>query len=371
MTHDVDDPYAVLGVSRDATDEELRRAYEQNLARAAAVGAFRTVQKIDAAFSLLRDPYSRAIFDREGRIVDLPRLIPDQRWSPPASVPFPRSSPSPASARRGGAQTWERARNVLVAVLVAAVVGAALKFGLLQHTGGQTLSSDIWLTSPTAATSFPVHHSAHRKRLLPVVQAPGASGPHAFEMTAGGAPVRRDPCSPIQYVISGNEPFRGAGEMLTSAINEVSADSGLQFVYSGTSTEQPSEHRAAYQPVRYGKQWAPVLIAWTDAQVVPRLEGKVAGLGGGVKVTLEGQPRLVSGIVALDGPDLATGVLRPNGPIEARAIILHELGHLVGLAHVSDPTQIMNPTTMPLAHYASGDRQGLAVLGAGPCPTNF
>ena len=52
----------------------------------------------------------------------------------------------------------------------------------------------------------------------------------------------------------------------------------------------------------------------------------------------------------------------------SNASIQHELGHLVGLDHVQDVTQLTNPTLPPgLTDYASGDIQGLAQLGQGGC----
>jgi len=47
--------------------------------------------------------------------------------------------------------------------------------------------------------------------------------------------------------------------------------------------------------------------------------------------------------------------------------VLHELGHLVGLAHVSDPTQLMYPQSSGVLDLAAGDLTGLAQLGAGEC----
>ncbi len=46
---------------------------------------------------------------------------------------------------------------------------------------------------------------------------------------------------------------------------------------------------------------------------------------------------------------------------------MHELGHVLGLAHVEDPTQLMSPTNNGQVTYADGDLTGLAKLGAGSC----
>ena len=48
--------------------------------------------------------------------------------------------------------------------------------------------------------------------------------------------------------------------------------------------------------------------------------------------------------------------------------VLHELGHLVGLAHVDAPAQLMYPQGH-IASFAPGDLRGLAAAGSGPCST--
>lgn len=49
------------------------------------------------------------------------------------------------------------------------------------------------------------------------------------------------------------------------------------------------------------------------------------------------------------------------------ADLLHELGHLVGLAHVDEPTELMYDGNVGQLDFGPGDRQGLAVLGNGEC----
>lgn len=52
----------------------------------------------------------------------------------------------------------------------------------------------------------------------------------------------------------------------------------------------------------------------------------------------------------------------------ARAVILHELGHLVGLDHVTAPKQVMYPETQLVStSLGAGDLTGLSLLGSGAC----
>ena len=48
-----------------------------------------------------------------------------------------------------------------------------------------------------------------------------------------------------------------------------------------------------------------------------------------------------TGTVSLDAPSLTRVLARPDGRAEVKAIIMHEFGHLVGLAHVDDSRELM------------------------------
>jgi hypothetical protein len=183
-----------------------------------------------------------------------------------------------------------------------------------------------------------------------------------------GAPVTWSPCRPIHYVVrEAHQPAEG-GVLLEQAIAATSAATGLRFVSDGTTGEGPSAERPAYQPDRYGNRWAPVLVAWATPGEVADFAGDVAGEAGPMRITTpSGHTTYVSGTVYLD-PTKFRQVLTGYGPEPARALVLHELGHLVGLAHVTDPDAIMFPQLNPgVTRYSLGDEVGLAALGRGPC----
>lgn len=56
----------------------------------------------------------------------------------------------------------------------------------------------------------------------------------------------------------------------------------------------------------------------------------------------------VSGIVYLDGDDAPRMVTHDNGRAYVKAVVLHELGHLIGLGHVDDPGELMNESNTGL-----------------------
>jgi hypothetical protein len=183
-------------------------------------------------------------------------------------------------------------------------------------------------------------------------------------------PVAFDPCRPVHFVVRPTNEIPGGREQLTQALAEVSRATGLVFVDDGLTNEAPSDQRAPIQKERYGDRWAPVLITWSDPDEAPRLEGKVAGYAGPQWIGTPGKrgsDRYVTGIVVLDAPDLAKIMKRKDGRAQVLAIIMHELGHLVGLDHVEDPKQLMNAENVGVKRFADGDLRGLHELGLGAC----
>jgi hypothetical protein len=287
-------------------------------------------------------------------------------FAPPPGATTTMPAPASAAPSPAAWSTKPWLAVVLVAVLVA--VGAIVRAEQM-HRGGGLAWGD--LSGRTTTQAFggapPATLTDHPQRVLPPVHTTTATG-YAFDTVIDGNPVRWDACLPIHYVVSGAEPFTGANALLKQVLAEVSAASGLAFVDDGATTEPALPSRASYQPARYGRTWAPVLVAWTDQSAVPQLAGNVIGLGGAAMAKVHGQPRLVSGIVYFDAPELSLIALQANGYAEMRTVMLHEIGHLVGLGHVQDAGEVMFPSNNGQGDYGPGDRAGLAFAGSATCP---
>lgn len=205
-------------------------------------------------------------------------------------------------------------------------------------------------------------------RVLPAVPVT-TQGTHAFlHVDADGDPVGYDPCRPIRYVINPAGMPADGQALIDEATAVVSAASGLAFADAGTTDEVPAVQRAVIQD-RYGDTWAPVLIAWSDESAMHELRGEVAGMGGSAAVPgRHGDGEwLAAGRVVLDTADITAMLARPNGRAQARAIVVHELSHVLGLDHVDDPTELMHPVSSDRTDLGPGDRQGLALAGQADC----
>jgi hypothetical protein len=148
----------------------------------------------------------------------------------------------------------------------------------------------------------------------------------------------------------------------------LSAATGFKVINDGPTDEPANLDRDPHQPDRYGNRWAPILVAWATEDEVPDFGTDVVGTAGPIWFTLgDGTTAYVSGVVLLD-PEAITQIRSIDGNAAAKAIILHELGHLVGLDHTTRDDQLMYPNNLSEeTDYAAGDLAGLARLGAGPC----
>jgi hypothetical protein len=294
----------------------------------------------------------------------VPQWVLDDAAGHPPEADTGRSwSPAVRKRRRN----WAGVGRAVLVIAVIALAAVAVHLGVLPGVGASlagTAQPELGMPHPT-----PGHESSDAPLGTPLA-APAGSGAYEFMalQADGVTPVAYDPCRPIHYVVrSGNAPL-GGDQLIQDAVARISAVTGLQFVFDGSTDENPSEQRALFQPDRYGDRWAPVLISWDTVAERPDLAAEIAGMGGSVSVSFGNGPSVyVTGGVALDAAQFADILSRPGGAADARAIVLHELGHVLGLAHVSDRAQLMYPEQSGVDDFAAGDLTGLAQLGAGEC----
>lgn len=309
-------------------------------------------------------------------------MVDKQRGVVPDDLPRSRSGRVPrwvldeAAGRRVQAPAWRVGSSTLLeepprrsrwvrSLVVLGVVGALITLSYLAGPQGWAGVAD----PGRAGRPSPGYEEVGRPLGQPAAIAGGGVGKYRFLNTVNGAdPVTFSPCRPVHYVVRPDHaPARGR-RMITAAIARVAAATGLEFVDDGPTDEAPGQERDAFQPDRYGDRWAPVLIAWATTAEVPDFGVDIAGEGGPMGLsTSTGREAYVSGTVFLD-PTKIAHIRKTRGEPAARAVIMHELGHLVGLAHIDDPDQLMFPRASgDVTEYQPGDLTGLALLGTGPC----
>ena len=238
----------------------------------------------------------------------------------------------------------------------AASYGSASTYSPVVGIAATPTGNGYWLTTADGS-------------VLSGVTAPVATGAFGFlRIGKDGVPVRYNPCEDQHYVINPASAPAGAVDEVKAAFERIGAASGIRFVYDGATLEGHGSfgRREAYQPRVYGDRWAPILISWTDASVEPLLGGGTLGYGGSTSYwSGSSDEAYVSGEIVFDTDQavLAAGF----GPGLTRGnLIQHELGHVVGLDHVADRSQLMNPAIHSGTPngFGGGDLAGLAQLGA-------
>lgn len=220
----------------------------------------------------------------------------------------------------------------------------------------------------TSASAFPDRPRDARDEPRAVRAPDDASGEYSFVLTQDGssAPVTYDPCVPIHLVVDPRTMVDDGMKLLEQAVEEVRSATGLMFTVDGLADgPAPAEGSVTGDG---GKAWLPVRVSWSDPAAEKKLGGDVAGYAGSANIEKDGRRWFVTGSVVLDGPQLADILKTPRGWASARSVVMHELGHLVGLDHVDAAGQLMQPEgSEDLTTWGDGDLAGLAALGQGEC----
>lgn len=276
---------------------------------------------------------------------------------PPGTMPPRPDRPEPS-------RTPLLAAFVLV-LAVAVVLGVLAGISLLRQTAdpaelaagsGATPSSSA---APTTAPS-PAPTSSPR---------PQPDGSFKFLERVGGAPVRWDPCERITYAVNTRGVTSPVRADLKEALRRVTRATGIEFESAGTTKET---FFRAYLRMRYDGviRKAALILIWVDhddyGAILRRLRDPRPSIA--FAKTMAGlytnQDQYFGGIVVVDA-DATVG--RGFGNRYAHgSVLLHELGHIIGLDHVKDPDQLMysgHHTHVRLRGFGPGDLVGLRRLG--------
>jgi hypothetical protein len=185
--------------------------------------------------------------------------------------------------------------------------------------------------------------------------------------------VRWNPCqSAITYKVNlADVPTSIRPTILSetqATVAKLAAYTGMVFSYRGSTTEVP---HVGSMPT----QSAELVIAYTTpAKTSYNLWGSTVGEGGlyyaWSSSTVSGRTTYAvaarRGFVVIDTPQMLSQLLGGYGAGMRRAnLLMHELGHAVGLQHVTDSTQAMYPSLLGSAPNLGnwGDRAGLSRVG--------
>ena len=180
----------------------------------------------------------------------------------------------------------------------------------------------------------------------------------AIALATGRSPAPG--CEPITYALQGSPPAHARAE-LGAAISEIHRRTGLEF-----------EEGAPAKPT--------LVVSWSDrgvtqpgpSPVVSDGATRAVGFGFGHWRSVAGGRVLANAVIEVDAnTPWQLGLHRGDG---LGAVFVHELGHVLGLGHSTEPTSFMHYRTFPQTpHWTAPELDELAQAGrqSGCRPTHI
>ena len=198
----------------------------------------------------------------------------------------------------------------------------------------------------------------------PAYTPPGRAAEYEFLVKS---PIARwDPCGVIGWRINTRQSTSGALRDARIAFHRLSQATGFTFRYRGTTTRIPQMDSNSWFPSH-----TQIVVAWAR-------KGQSSLFEYSPRADAVGVPYYYMGYHNGDGSDayrIATGSVVIDSQLRVKGgygrgvsrgdILLHELGHVMGLGHVDAGSEMMNAVmTRGAAVYGKGDLAGLEARGA-------
>jgi hypothetical protein len=249
----------------------------------------------------------------------------------------------------------------VVATVLAVVLGGLAIWSVLAEPGARRAALPP-IDAPSATPSPSETPTPSPSRRPPV------DGAFRFLERVGGGPVRWDPCQTITYAVNTGGAAPPVIPDLREALRRVTDATGVAFRPVGRTGES---FFRTYERMRYGEVGRKELIViWVDHERYVSILRRVGDRRSSIAFakTMAGisgnQDQYFGGIIVVDEDATSTrgfGYRYAHG-----SVLLHELGHIMGLDHVKDPDQLMYSGRHPnfgLRDYGDGDLEGLRRLG--------
>ena len=193
--------------------------------------------------------------------------------------------------------------------------------------------------------------------------------------------VRWNPCQTITYAVNArlsghsNRARSKAIADVKSAFSRAGKRTGLNFSYAGQTRELPKNGANSWAT---RQKAAEIVVAWVDqsrarfrSDLLSRQgNGYASGVGGWMLrgwQNSEGHWRAAvgRGFVVINSGDNRRYESGFGSGVTRGALLLHELGHALGLGHVGTTGELMYPTMLNRQHsnYKDGDSRGLVKVG--------
>lgn len=248
---------------------------------------------------------------------------------------------------------------------LAVALGVLAGISLLRQTADPAELATGSGATPTSSAAPTAPPSPTPTSTLP----PKLDGSFKFLERVGGAPVRWDPCERITYAVNTRGATSPVRADLGEVLRRVTGATGIEFRSVGTTEET---FFRAYLRMRYRGviRNAALILIWVDHDdyraILRRLHDPRPSIA--FAKTMAGlyanQDQYFGGIVVVDAD--ATAGRGFGGRYAHGSVLLHELGHIIGLDHVKDPHQLMysgHHTHVRLRGFGPGDLEGLRRLG--------